>query len=35
MDELQAALENIDSPEHLSTCINPLIKIAQNYHGVS
>jgi len=35
MDELQAALENIDSPEHLPTCINPLVIIAQNYHPVS
>lgn len=35
MPELQAALENIDSPEHLSTCIDPLMKIAQNYHAVS
>jgi len=35
MDELQAALENIDSPEHLPTCINPIVLIAQNYPAVS
>ena len=34
MDELQAALESIDSPEHLHVCINPLIIIAQNYQVV-
>nr|CAB3266393.1 serine/threonine-protein kinase SMG1 [Phallusia mammillata] len=31
MDELQAALGNIDSPDQLHICINPLVLIAQNY----
>ncbi|CAK8695398.1 unnamed protein product [Clavelina lepadiformis] len=31
MDELQAILENIDTPEHLPVCIDPLVLVAQNY----